>query len=85
MMLVAPFLMLGGLLEMKFQADGSEKINAMQREANLLCGDAINNFKTIQSFGNEDQVIEKYRELLMPALKETKKNQIGLGFAYGMT
>jgi hypothetical protein len=47
MIFVAPFLMLGGLLEMKFQASGSEKTNKLQREANLLCGDAINNFKTI--------------------------------------
>jgi hypothetical protein len=26
------------------------------KEANLLCGDAIVNFKTVQSFGHEDFV-----------------------------
>ena len=44
---VSPFMMLGGILEMKFQADGNEKMNELQKGANLLCGDAINNYKTI--------------------------------------
>jgi len=34
------------------------------KEANLLCGDAIVSFKTIQSFGYEDFVVEQYRKLL---------------------
>jgi len=60
-------------------------MNEMQKGANLLCGDAINNFKTVQSFGNEEKLVEKYRELLEPANKTQVKNQLGLGVAYGFT
>jgi len=60
-------------------------MNEMQKGANLLCGDAINNFKTVQSFGNEEKLVEKYRDLLTPAIKEQSKGQIGLGIAYGLT
>ena len=34
------------------------------KAANLLAGDAIVNFKTVQSFGHEDRLVEKYNELL---------------------
>ena len=34
--------------------------NTELKEANLLCGDAIVNYKTVQSFGNEDLIVEKY-------------------------
>lgn len=44
---LSPILMLGGALEMKFAASGNEKMNEMMKSANLLCGDAINNFKTV--------------------------------------
>jgi hypothetical protein len=35
-----------------------------EEEASLLMGDAINNFKTIQSFGYEDLIVQHYKDLL---------------------
>ena len=31
-----------------------------------MCGDAICNYKTVQSFGYEDLLVEKYAEYLQP-------------------
>ena len=43
----------------------------MNKEANLLCGDAIINYKTVQSFGNEKLVVKKYKEYLEPLYEKT--------------
>jgi hypothetical protein len=32
-----------------------------------MLGDAINNFKTVQSFGFESKIVEHYEKLLEPA------------------
>lgn len=34
------------------------------KEAQILCGDAIANYKTVQSFGHEKEVVELYRSFL---------------------
>jgi len=43
----------------------------LSKEANLLCGDAIVNYKTVQSLGNIDKMVEKYVSYLEPAHKLT--------------
>ena len=45
------------------------------KEANLLMGDAINNFKTVQSFGHEDLVVKSLESqisfyLLLSSIQE---------------
>jgi len=54
-------------------------------EADLLCGDSIINYKTVQSMGHEDKFVEKYRELLQPIQKKSLKSHnraaIAAGFA----
>lgn len=55
---VSPILIVGSALEQD-QAKGlTESSGEELKEANLLCGDAIINYKTIQSFGFEDFVVE---------------------------
>lgn len=44
----------------KFQKGLSEGSDASSKEANLLAGDAILNYRTIASFGYEDQVVKDY-------------------------
>lgn len=46
---------------MKKIADNSK---GEKSEADLLCGDAIMNYKTVQSLGYENLVVQKYEELL---------------------
>lgn len=48
------------------QAGLTDKANDLTKEADLLAGDAISNFKTVQSFANEDMLVAKYKELLEP-------------------
>jgi hypothetical protein len=38
---------------MEFQKGLADGTTELEKEANLLCGDAIVNYKTVQSFGNE--------------------------------
>jgi len=49
-----PLTMIGGILNAKFSAGLSKDIDSSSKDANLLSGDAILNYKTVASFGNED-------------------------------
>ena len=44
----------------KIMEDAEEK----DKDAQILCGDAVANFKTVQSFGQEHLVVDLYRDLL---------------------
>lgn len=51
-LLVSPIMIVGAMIDMQMMAadDSSDEKN---KEANLLCGDAIMNYRTVQSFGHE--------------------------------
>lgn len=67
-------------------AKGSFKdTQEMVKEANLLMGDAIMNFRTVQSFGHEELVVEKFRELMEPAAAKNIRADIGIGVAFGLS
>lgn len=53
------------------------------KEANLLCGDCIVNYKTVQSFGNEETIIKKYEEHLMTTHKNITAKGMKSGAAFG--
>lgn len=61
---VAPIMAIGNALEMKFMQGLTEDSNELLKEANLLCGDAIINYKTVQSFGFEEEIVKVYDEFL---------------------
>ena len=44
---VSPFLIAGNAMQGKLQKGLSQKKNEIMKDANLLCGDAITNFKTV--------------------------------------
>ena len=56
-----------------------------EKQANLLIGDAINNFKTVQSFGNEDLIVEKYISFVRPIYEAGKSKHIKSGLAFGFS
>ena len=58
------------LLAQVWHARGYLEENDNIREANLLCGDAILNYRTVQSFGYEHLVVETYRKLLYPGQRK---------------
>jgi len=53
---------------MQFQKGLADGTSDLEKEANLLCGDAITNYKTVQSFGNEVQLVAAYKRMLLPIL-----------------
>ena len=59
--------------------------SAEKTEAEIMLGDSINNFKTIQSFGYESKIVDQYALLLEPMRKDGQKqaccNAIIVGFS----
>ena len=53
------------------------------KEADLLCGDSIVNYKTVQSFGHEDQIIAMYEKILAPNLEKQLFSSFKTGLALG--
>lgn len=49
-----PFMIISGVMNAKFQAGLSSDSDDASKEANLLAGDAILNYRTVASFGYED-------------------------------
>jgi hypothetical protein len=56
-LVVSPAMIIGNALGMKLQKGLIDEQNDKQKDANLLCGDAIVNFKTVQSFGHTELVV----------------------------
>ena len=58
---------------------------AASKEANLMCGDAISNFRTIQSFGNEEILVQSYKALLAPTFQKSKTQNFTAAMAFGFS
>jgi len=58
--------------------------NNGDKEADLLCGDTIVNYKTVQSFGHEDAIFQMYENILAPNLARQKSTSFKTGFALGL-
>lgn len=82
---VSPIMTIGNAMGIKFQLGLVDEQNALSKEANLLCGDAIINYRTVQSFGHEELVVKKYEEMLTPGHEKTKSYQFKSGFAFGLS
>lgn len=82
-LLVSPIMIIGPTVDMAMvKADDAGNEEEL-KEANLLCGDCIVNFKTVQSFGHEDRLVEKYKELLLPVHEKGMKKGLKTGAAFG--
>lgn len=57
----------------------------MNNQANLLCGDSIVNYKTVQSFGNTELIIKKYESYLKPSHDKARAAHIKIGLAFGIS
>lgn len=65
--------------------------NANQKEnesntkaAQVLLSDAIANYKTVASFGNENILIDEFSGLIQNKLEVDKKNGLIFGFSWGL-
>lgn len=84
-LVVSPVLAVGSAIGMKLSTGLVEEENEALKEANLLCGDAIANYKTVQSLGNTELIVKKYEDLLAPAKKKAFRAQMKVGFAFGFS
>lgn len=82
-LLVSPIMVIGATIDMQMMKAADEDNKDALKEANLLCGDSIINYKTVQSFGHEDKLVEKYKELLMPVHKVSMSKAVKSGAAFG--
>lgn len=80
-----PFMMIGGAVEAKFQKGFSETDEKDFKEANLLAGDAINNYRTVASFAYDDRVVSQYAKYLEEPLKSSNKKAHVLGLSMGFS
>jgi ABC-type multidrug transport system fused ATPase/permease subunit len=53
-----PFIAVGNAIGMELQKGLAGATGEAEKAANLLIGDAINNFKTVQSFGYEHLIVK---------------------------
>lgn len=82
-LLVSPIMVIGATIDMQMMKAADEDNKDALKEANLLCGDSIINYKTVQSFGHEEKLVEKYKELLMPVHEVSMGKAIKSGAALG--
>lgn len=68
----------------KFQAGLSTDSDTASKDANLLAGDAIINYRTVASFGYEDQLVKDYSRLLdgPRIIGQRKSHVIGIIFGF---
>ena len=54
-----------------------------EQKADLICGDCLVNFKTVQSFGNEEMIYKLYEDSMIAGHKISKKAHIKVGITLG--
>ena len=57
-------MVLGGSINAKFQAGMSNVDEGAYKDANLLAGDAINNYRTVASFGHDNLLVKEYERYI---------------------
>jgi len=80
-----PAIILSNYIGMEFEKGLSGATGDAEKQANLLVGDAIQNFKTVQSFGYEHLIVEKYNSFIRPIFLAGRAKHIKSGIAFGFS
>jgi len=59
--------------------------NDLMKDSDLLCGDTITNYKTVQSFGHDKQFVKKYKSLIEPIANSNVRGHLIAGFVFGFS
>ena len=78
-------MMLGGSINAKFQAGMSNFDEAAYKDANLLAGDSINNYRTVASFGYDDLLVDEYERYIDFPTKSALGKAHCIGFWFGFS
>jgi ABC-type transport system involved in Fe-S cluster assembly fused permease/ATPase subunit len=61
----------------------SVQADSAYRDADLLAGDAITNYRTVASFGHDELILDQYDKYIdIPTRKNIRKSYI-MGFLFG--
>ena len=72
-------------MNIKFQSGMSTDTDAASKDATLLAGDSILNYRTVSSFANEDQILLDFAHLLdEPVAVAIRKCHL-IGFVFGFS
>lgn len=82
---MVPVIIAGQWVGMEFQKGLTNENKELNSQADLLCGDSIINYKTVQSLGHEEMIMKKYREYLEPVTKSNRMGHVKAGFAFGIS
>ena len=80
-----PFMIVGGAMNAKFQKGMSADSNDAMKDANLLAGDSIINYRTVASFANEDSIIRDFDAMLDAPVKAATKRSHLMGVSFGFS
>lgn len=80
-----PVMILGSVMQMKYDPVIGEHVKEQdaQTKADLIVSDCIMNYRTVQSFGSDDIVMEEYEEALNESRQSFVKLQMKAGFWFG--
>ena len=81
---IAPFFMINSVLQKKIGMGFALDTNDLTKEADLLCSDAIVNYKTVQSLGHEEVLVQKFKELLDPVNEKAIWHNFKTGASLGL-
>jgi len=80
-----PFTVIGGAINTKFQTGYSGNDEDSYKEANLIAGDAILNYRTVASFGYDNLIIGEYDKLIEGPMRTSIKKAQCIGFWFGFS
>jgi len=80
-----PFMIAGGAINTKFQTGYSNIDEEAYKDANLLAGDSILNYRTVASFGHDTLIINEYDTLIEGPVRTSVKKAQCIGFWFGFS
>ena len=80
-----PFMVAGGSINAKFQSGMAETDESAYKDANLLAGDAILNYRTVASFGHDYLIVELYDRYISSPFQSAVKKAHCIGFWFGFS
>lgn len=82
---LTPLMTIGQFVGAKVSKGLTNEEKDDQSKANILCGDSILNFKTVQSMGHERLFVKKYQQYLDPQIDSAVARHVKAAFAFGLS
>lgn len=80
-----PFMAVGAFIQGRFQAGMAVESNDDYKEANLLVGDTISNYRTIASFAHNDRIAMRYSQYLERPYRNGMRKSHTIGITFGFS